>query len=296
MKKIYPYNKVMEEKSFSEMDLRDKILTYSKGFLVPGGPPEEERLEKLLRNIRHKAPVKTVTMHFRLWAAVLVPLILLGAAGWLYFSPSKVKTELASQKSLVLPDQSEVILNAGSRLTYHKRTFAGKRSIHLYGEALLKVKKGSAFSITTSAGIIEILGTELNILSREDVFKVTCISGRVKVTSSGQSQEIGPGEKAELKGDLLVKQSNVATERIISWQTGSFYFEDTPLLYIFEEIERQYNVSIESQGLEKRIFTGSFSNKNLGETLNIVCIPMELSYEIIKGNQVVISSSAGQQN
>ena len=294
MTKLYINRKTMDERNFREMELREKILTWSEGYQVPGSIPEEKSLERLMGNIHRNPQGRRVTMSFRLWAAVLLPVFLLVTGGVIVLSPSKVRTAFAEQKSLILPDQSEVMLNAGSKLTYYERSFEKNRSIRLDGEAFLKVKKGNGFTIRTSNGIIRILGTELNICSRDELFRVTCLSGKVEVSSHGQNQIITPGEEVVLKDNQLVKDNQVVTGNSISWRNGTFNFEDTPLLYIFDEIERQFDVRIETHGLENRIFTGSFSNKNLRETLDIVCIPMELKYEVIKGKKVVITSETDQ--
>jgi len=294
MEKLYINKETMKERNFREMELRERILTWSEGYQVPVGIPEEQSLERLMGKIHQTPRGRKVNMSFRLWAAALLPVVLLITGGILAFSPSKVKTSYAEQKSLILPDQSEITLNAGSKLTYFERSFDKNRSIRLDGEAFLKVKKGTGFTIHTPNGIIRILGTELNILSRDEVFRVTCLSGKVEVSSHGQNQIIAPGEEAELNNNQLVRENQAATGSSISWKNGTFNFEDTPLLYIFDEIERQFDVRIETQGLENRIFTGSFSNKNLKETLDIVCIPMELKYEVIKGKKVVITSETDQ--
>ena len=66
-------------------------------------------------------------------------------------------------------------------------------------------------------------------------------------------------------------------------------FEDTPLNTIFDELERQFNVSIKIEGDASRLATIDFSNENLNEALDVVCIPMELNYEIKNNKKITIS-------
>jgi transmembrane sensor len=287
---LYTNNKTLDQEEFRKMETREKVLRYSAGLEVPAGKSEDELLEKLLNSI-HTSPGKTRNLQKNwLWAAAVIPLFALIYAGFMYFGPSKVHTEFAESRSVILPDHSEVVLNADSKITYSKRNFNKVRSIRLSGEAFLKVQKGTDFKIHTPSGTIDILGTELNIFSRDSLFIVTCISGKVRVNSHDQTVIIEPGEKAELKGGSLFRKSIPDTKKVISWKEGEFYFEDSRVVYIFDEIERQFGVSIESKGLDERFFTGSFSNKNLNEALNVICIPMNLKYEIKERNKIIITS------
>jgi transmembrane sensor len=290
MNEFYINNENMKEENFLKMDTREKILNYSAGFIPPSGESEDESLTKLMLLVKASPSKPTIYMRNWLWAAAAVPLIAILYAGFSYFAPTKVRTDFAEQKSVLLPDHTEVVLNADSKMTFSKKNFSQKRSIRISGEAFLKVQKGSDFSIYTPTGMIEILGTELNILSRDSFLKVTCVSGKVKVTSHHQTLIIEPGEKAELSSESLLKKTGQDTKKIISWKNGEFYFEESPLVYIFDEIERQFNVTIKFTGLDKRYFTGSFSNKNLREALDIVCIPMDLKYEINERNNIIITS------
>jgi transmembrane sensor len=289
MSQFYIKKEAMDKEEFRNMDTKEKILTWSTGFVIPAGKTEDENLEKVLHAI--KASPKSVKIIPRtwLWAAAVIPLFALIYASFSYFGQMKIHTDFAENKSIVLPDHSEVVLNADSKISYNKKNFNIERSIRLSGEAFLKIQKGNTFTIQTPAGLITILGTELNILSRDTMFKVTCISGKVKVTSHHQTVIIEPGENAEWTGGALFKRVIRNAEKAILWKEGEFYFEDSPLVYIFGEFERQFKVSVEAKGFEERFFTGSFSNKNLVEALNVVCIPMNLKYEIKGRNKVIIT-------
>jgi transmembrane sensor len=290
MNKFYIKNIVMDQEEFRNMKPRDKILRYSAGFKLPPGKSEDEILHELLHSIQ-ATPKKPKVISLKwLWAAAVISLFALIYAGFSYFGPMKIHTDYAEYKSITLPDHSEVVLNADSKISYNKKTFNKERSITLSGEAFLKVQKGNDFTIHTPSGTINILGTELNILSRDSIFKVTCVSGKVRVTNHHQTVIIEPGENAEWTGGVLFRKSVQNAEKVSSWKEGEFYFEDSRLVYIFDEIERQFRVSIETNGLEKRFFTGSFSNKSLTEALNVVCIPMNLKYEIKGRNKIIITS------
>jgi ferric-dicitrate binding protein FerR (iron transport regulator) len=110
----------------------------------------------------------------------------------------------------------------------------------------------------------------------------------VRVTSNRQTQTILSGEVCELTSAGLIKFVRSDVVQTVSWKQGVFYFEDKPLVSIFDELERQFNVSIKFEGGMDRVMTVSFSNKILNEALDIVCIPMGLEYEIINDKKVRI--------
>ncbi|MFV0592474.1 MAG: FecR family protein [Draconibacterium sp.] len=273
---------------FHKMDTEEKILKAMDGFGTPEGMGTEEALEALFKKADARKPAKFIRLSRYLQAAAAVVVLLLG----FYtvnnvFSHDKVKTAFAEQTKFSLPDGTQVALNAGSKITWSEKNFPDHRSLKLNGEAYFNVKKGSRFSIHTKNGTVEILGTQLNVFSRNNEFWVSCISGKVKVSSANKTQIIRPGEMAELTPSGLVKTSENNIERTISWQNGVFYFEDQPLVSIFDALERQFDVNVSFNGNNVRSMTVTFSNKSLQEALDVICIPMGLKYEI-KNNKVHI--------
>lgn len=109
---------------------------------------------------------------------------------------------------------------------------------------------------------------------------MSCISGKVSVKANNQQQIINPGEMVELTSGGLEKKAINNVGQTSAWRQGIFYFEDKPVVSIFAELERQFNVSVNFKGMEDRSITVAFSNKNLNEALDIICIPMGFAYEI----------------
>jgi len=281
----------LDENDFRVLGIKEKIMAYSAGFVPPEGKNEQEALNELRFLMNDNAPRRKIVL--KPWimavAATVTALVLLFPAIRL-IEKKVVIARMAEQKEILLPDGSSVTLNAGSKFSYSGRNFQSHRAVRLEGEAFLKVQKGNEFVISTPHGDVEILGTELNIFSRGNEFRVSCITGKVGVNAGTRKVILTPGELAELSGEILIKKSVQNPAIAVSWKQGEFYFEDKALIYIFDELERQFNVTIKHQGLENRFFTGNFSNKNLKEALDIVCIPMELNYEVMERNKVVTVS------
>ena len=60
---------------------------------------------------------------------------------------------------------------------------------------------------------------------------------------------------------------------------GESSFKSVPLKHVISEFENQYNLKITSEDIDtSRLFTGSFTHKNLDLALQSVTIPLNLSY------------------
>jgi transmembrane sensor len=196
---------------------------------------------------------------------------------------------LASQNStFTLPDGSEASLNAMSQISYED-DWSDERTLQLDGQAFFEVKKGSKFTVVTEQGLVEVLGTSFDVFARKDKFRVECRTGKVRVSlKSGKSDVvITPGNAAELNGNSLV--ISTADVGHGDWQTGEFNYENEPLQNVLDEISRQFGVVINSEYSGNRFYTGSFAKDNLSKALELVCLPMSLSFEVRNENQVFIS-------
>ena len=164
--------------------------------------------------------------------------------------------------SYVLPDGSQVTINAESKLSFKPLVWFISRGVKMDGEVLFEVKKGSGFTVKSSNGIVRVLGTTFNVISRDSRFEVACIEGRVEVSA---------------KAGEVERQKVVSS---ISWRGGDFYFTAVSVKAVIDEIARQYNVEIELEDMEEMIYTGNFSGKtSLEEVLDIVAIPFSLKVE-----------------
>ena len=282
-------NREITHYEFNKMSSDEKILEISKNLIPPSGKPEKEVLNSLLDKIEQSSPTKTFSLKKLLQAIAAIVILLISIYSVnSYLSNDIIKTQFAEQTEITLPEGTKVTLNTDSKLKWNNRHFAKKRLLTLNGEAYFDVVKGDKFIIKSKLGTVEILGTQLNVFSRDNTFWVSCISGKVRVSANNSQQIILPGEIAELTPQGLIKAVNNNIEKTTSWKEGIFYFEDKPLISIFAEIERQFDVSIQYKEFEERLITVSFSNKKLNEALDIVCIPMGLKYEVDNNKKVSI--------
>jgi len=226
----------------------------------------------------------------RIAAAVTV----LFAATYFYITSlnETFSTEYAQRTEIVLPDASEVLLNAESELSYSERKWDSERTLSLEGEAFFKVAKGKKFTVTTDLGTVSVLGTQFNVESRKGFFEVTCYEGLVSVNYQGKEEKLPAGTSF-----LVVNNNVVLTEAPLSsepsWVNNESSFKSIPLSYVLNEFQRQFNVKVETKNVDlTQLFTGTFSNTNINLALQSISTPSQISYTLEKNKVLFYAENA----
>ena len=221
-------------------------------------------------------------MFIRVAAVVMVLL-----AGYLYVSTldTTVNTGIAAKETFLLPDNSEVVLNASSEIVYNKKKWNDNRALSLEGEAYFKVEKGSKFSVKTSQGIVSVLGTQFNVFSRDTIFNINCYEGLVSVQFNDTLIKLPAGNKLKIENGTLVVHTQSNTQ-LPSWITNESSFDNASLATVIEELQRQYPIQITSQNtIVNKRFSGSFTHQDLMIALRSVFDPLQLEFTV-EGDQV----------
>lgn len=234
-------------------------------------------------------PARTISFQWtRLAAAAAI--VLAAWTTWTVWMTSdaiSVTTEMAEVTSHTLPDASTVSLNADSKISYSQESWQEQRELSLEGEAFFEVTKGESFVVNTEGGSVEVLGTSFNVVSRENLFEVACYTGKVRVEREGQSTILTPGAKVIIKNGLMQKVP-FQVDMTKSWMEGYFIFNGQPLTHVLQEIERQFDVQINSQNINGDLsYNGFFTKENLTQALQAVCWPLRLKFAI-EGREVTI--------
>lgn len=215
------------------------------------------------------------------WTVAASILILFATGSFLRFYSVNIQTPDGQHLVAELPDQSKVDLNAESTLTYYPFWWKITRIVKLEGEGFFEVQKGKKFTVISSKGSTQVVGTSFNIFAREEIYKVTCVTGIVKVKSkAGFEVVLKPNSKAEIQpGGKINVLENIQTYPEISWKQNIFLFTASPVFQVFREIERQYGVHIESKVDDYSLYTGNFTkDQNVEEILEYVCPALGLKY------------------
>jgi ferric-dicitrate binding protein FerR (iron transport regulator) len=286
---------------FSGIGLEQKIMSRASKLRLPDGISSNEALSLLKARIAESESEKSSIGNKSKINSRLLYLVSSAAAGllilfgtwqiWLKNPAINVVAQKGSRVEYRLPDGSDININSDSRMTWDKRDYKNDRHLSLDGEAFFSVVKGTPFTISASRGNIRVLGTSFTVYSRADAFKVSCLTGKVLVTTGAQSFTIEPGESAEIKGNNLISYADSRINSATGWINGEFNFDNSPLSGVLDEIGRQFNVNFTGLDFNSRYFTGSFTNKDLKEALDIVCIPLGLNYEIGNKGEIFISEA-----
>ncbi|AUC82298.1 FecR family protein [Lacinutrix sp. Bg11-31] len=191
---------------------------------------------------------------------------------------TNITTEFAEKENVILPDNSQVKLNAKSTLAFNKSSWSDSRDLDLNGEAYFKVAKGSKFTVHTSSGNISVLGTEFNVKNRVNLFEVICYEGSVKVEYNETSRILKPGERFLILENTLVETPTIKNTSPF-WINNESAFKSMPYTQVIAEFERQYNVTFSVNNIDtNQLFTGRFAHNNLDIALQVITIPLNLAY------------------
>lgn len=253
--------------------------------------PEFDK-EKAWNTIEKRKTIETpkvfVLTPFKTFLRVAAVIAVLLAGSFFYLSTlnESFTTTYAENKFITLPDNSEVILNAASELSFNEKKWDSNRNVDLDGEAYFKVAKGEKFTVHTSQGLVTVLGTQFNVENRKDYFEVTCFEGLVSVTINGNETKLPAGNSIlTIAGNSRKSKATVNGEP--SWLSKESSFQSIPLHYVLDELQRQYDIEISTEHIDTtQLFTGTFSNKNLELALQSISVPLQIKFNL-DGNKVL---------
>jgi len=252
----------------------------------------EANLAKLYNTIDTKANTTKVKKLIPYWV-YRVAVVLIVALGILFFNRTNdYETNYGEQEIVTLPDNSKVYLNANSILDFNKNNWANNRVLDFNGEAFFDVEKGTKFSVKSEEGLVEVLGTEFNIISREDYFEVKCHEGKVKVSTLNENNTttttiLTVGDAFRVVENMVEKWK--FKEDKPTWLDGESSFKDVPLTQVIKSLENQYNLDVNSSSVDlNKRFTGSFTHNDVKIALQTVFGPMHISYSIDNDNTITL--------
>ena len=236
---------------------------------------------------------------------------------------SSVATKNGNRTKIVLPDGSQVWLNAGSNLDYNNSTFnKDLREVSLNGEAYFDVTKNESkpFIIHTKKMDIKVVGTIFNVRSYSDekFAEAALLKGSIEVTLKDRDEKIilKPNEKISVANEISktdTKPEKVTTVRSkpvlapqfevielkpnptdniigeIAWTQNKLYFDDQTLEDIGHLIERWFGkkVTIANESLKTVRYRGNFENETMEEVLSSLKLSKPFNFRIGTDNVVL---------
>lgn len=270
----------------------EKITHYSSHIDLPKINIDEAHAHFISKRNANKKIIKTVPLYarnvFKYAASIIVLLI---TSYFLFFNINTTyTTSYAENQVFSLPDNSEVILNSNSKISFSKKEWATKRNLNLNGEAYFKVEKGEKFNVKTDKGIITVLGTQFNVKERKNFFEVKCFEGTVQVSYKNTVLKLIKGQQFKvLNGNI--DSINVFNTTNKNWLQKESNFISTPLMFVFDELQNQYGYKIQLNNIDTtKLYTGGFTHSNIKEALQTITIPLQLKYTL-KEKKIIISKN-----
>tara|TARA_R110001632_G_scaffold11078_4_gene40330 strand:+ start:19 stop:924 length:906 start_codon:yes stop_codon:yes gene_type:complete len=222
------------------------------------------------------------------WLKIAAAILLLAAGSYFFTQINRLvsySTEIAEQKTITLPDNSEIVLNAQSSIRFSEQNWDEQRLVYLDGEAFFKVAKGESFDVQTTEGTVTVLGTQFNVKDRLNYFAVQTFEGLVSVNHPSYNGVLTAGKGVQVANGEAIPYGSHSKASVPSWTEKSSIFESTPYYMVIEEVERQFAVRITFINIEKnKLFTGSFTHTDLNQALKMITLPMQLTYTIDGSN------------
>lgn len=224
-----------------------------------------------------------------------------------------LSTPKGGEYKIVLPDGSEVWLNAESSITYPTAFNAKERKVQVTGEAYFEVaklvtaKEGKRVPFLvdiknkktgSNMGQVQVLGTHFNINAYDDekVVKTTLLEGKVKFvkttnvsTKDTASAILSPGEQAVVRGDVQVKKVDV--NNVMAWKNGVFHFENADIQTVMRQLSRWYDVDVVyKRDIEKDdpLFFEVKRNTNLSDVLKVLNLAGGAKFSIDDEKKIIV--------
>lgn len=282
-----------EEKAYFQQTEEYKNLQKLDNSLKAFKAPEYDTEAGFDRLLREKSSKKGKVVRVNILNPLLkvaAALIIMIGIYFYFFSDDviTVRTSVAEKTEILLPDSSIVLLSSLSSLIYNEDTWDQDRVVKLTGEAFFKVKKGSTFDVNTAKGIVSVVGTEFNVKLRDEYFEVICYEGLVQVVAINEKKSLPANHIFKLENGVISTEIKDVTPHL---PTDESAFYSVPFGEVIREMERQYQIQIEANGIDlSKRFSGRFVHSDLEMALRSVTIPMDLTFKITEDQRVILSS------
>ncbi|WP_119079282.1 FecR family protein [Chitinophaga alhagiae] len=263
-------------RSSGDEALRDLVreLYAAQGQEPPAAPPYVDGngalvLRKAKRGLR--------------WSMAAAAVLLLGVALWWQPAPPLTRNHTARSefKHLLLPDSTQVWLNAASTLEYPAQFSGGKREVYLSGEAYFDVQHAEQvpFVIHTGSVSTTVLGTAFNIKAYPGLKNIIVSVNRGKVSVNYGHQQAatltgGQQLKVDRPEETVPAAIKTAITEAAPWKQGNLAYDNETMEDIVKDLERVYNVNIRimEPGIEQiRISTSFRRNVGAEKALEVLC-------------------------
>lgn len=209
--------------------------------------------------------------------------------------PCDFRAKIGNTLTLILPDQSVVVLNSGSSINLSSAYGQRDRNLVLKGEGFFDVTHNPdlPFIVQVKDAKINVLGTVFNIsgYAEDKAVETTLISGSVKVLRNSDEIVIKPLQQAVIvPNSKITVKNNVEVDDVLAWKNGFFRFHDESITHVLSELSKWYPITkIDIKEGSQDRFTGSIKRtKKLIDVLSAISEVSDLKFEIEEGRVTVM--------
>ncbi len=264
-------------------------------------------------------------------------LLVLGLSFTIYFYSYKEKSDqyvgllgneievpYGAKSKIILPDGSEVWINAGSKVKYGADFGVHSRKLQLEGEAYFDVKKNDKipFIVETDLFDIKVYGTAFNVKSYLDdcTAETTLDRGSVSIIRKNKPNEVMnllPKQKVVIPRMIALKDAktnpvaggqsltqeddsdnffelkdNVDTKVVTAWKDNRLVFDQEQLGDLAKRLERQYNVTISfsEEKLKFYRYSAAIKEMPIEQVLQAISLITPIQYKI-EGASITLSKN-----
>ncbi|CAM3980750.1 FecR family protein [Pedobacter westerhofensis] len=250
---------------------------------------------------KHK---KVHVIKLRTIVSAAAAVILVGSLFFFYRLKSTVefRTAFGEKKTIMLPDHSQVELNANSTLHYLKNwSSSEKREVWITGEALFVVKHlhqsgavlpADHFVVHAGQLAIEVLGTTFNVNHRRGLVNVALIRGKVSLGLKAKKAVLmKAGEVFEYLShqDTIIKKKTIAVKKI-AWRNNRLEFNQTSVSEVFTQLEDMYGykVIVQNQEILSKKLTGTFVTSSEAGLLKGLSLALNITFSKNSAKQLIV--------
>ncbi|MCM1502375.1 MAG: DUF4974 domain-containing protein [Bacteroidales bacterium] len=198
------------------------------------------------------------------------------------------------QSSIVLPDGTDVVLNARSSITYPSDFGNTSRRVTMSGEGFFDVRKDTSCEFVVCAPGMEITvhGTKFNVYAypESEFSEMSLVEGSVSLRTGDTVIPVSPKEKVNVSrctGRFSVSRTDNELET--AWMKDRIVFVHEPLSHVVDILERRFGVQISCDGISlSDRYTGTFKDRSITDILDILRMHYGFSYQI-KDNHIILT-------
>ena len=199
---------------------------------------------------------------------------------------SEIRTEYGQLGEQLLPDGTEVTMNANSRLKYMPGWQAGAdREVWVSGEAffhVVRTPEKSRFIVHLDDCDVIVTGTRFNVVNRPGHENIMLQEGAVTLHArDGKELSLLPGDFVTVGKNAALVKVYARPDSLMAWKDRRLFFYNTPLPELVNVVYDQYGVRLHlaDDSTAKKTVTGILRNNNLEELLKT--LEMTREFEVI---------------